>query len=227
MAKTTRIFEVKPKPSASFTEVLKFIHEIDCEMEIALYIAMTKMIFNKDHHNDMLRWCEKLYDIEGTFDPKIQEIALENMMNILSCILIMAKTTQIIQVKPKPSASFTEVLRLIHEIDCDMGIFLFKDSEKQQTKKEKFKEAFQRLLWPRHALTLTIFVCSTLIIRNFELVSIILSFSFSATIIELYIAMTKMINSKDLHNDMLRWCEKLYDVKHTFDPKIQEIALII
>lgn len=44
------------------------------------YISMTTMIYRKKTFLHLIKWCEELYDIERKYHPKIQDIAVKNVV---------------------------------------------------------------------------------------------------------------------------------------------------
>lgn len=122
--------------------------------------------------------------------------------------------------KPKKKASFETIWKYLRLYDKTVGLFLFKDATEKWTLVEKF----YRLTWPRHVSFFCVGVTSTLIVTDFQLMSIILASSLGSLFVACYISLITFISKKDVIMNLLDRCRNLYDVKRKYHEKVQELA---
>lgn len=113
----------------------------------------------------------------------------------------------------KNKVNFTKIRELIHQMDTIAGLLLFRNLSRKSDGKEKFIKA----TLPAQVVV-DIFMCvSTLIVSNFNLISIIFVSSVSMTYCFLFVTLKKFIVNKTVLRGLVKWCESLYDVQEKFN----------
>lgn len=122
--------------------------------------------------------------------------------------------------KSNVKPSFFNILKFFKRIDTILGLFLLKDSSWKKTTLERFFS----LTLKRHVLFSTFLFISTLIVSNFNLISVIFCACFLSFELTWFVAMKTMISKKATFYYILAWCEDMYNYETKFCTKIQEIA---
>lgn len=116
--------------------------------------------------------------------------------------------------------TFDKISKIIQNLDAQTGLFLLKELSRKKTIIEKI------LTYniPSHIFQLIFFFVSTLIITNCKLVNLIVGVSFFVFLVMTLLPLKKFYHEKKLLENILKWCESLYDTKKKFHAEVQGIA---
>lgn len=113
--------------------------------------------------------------------------------------------------------NFERIWKILKGLDAAIGVFAFKDSA-QRT----ILENLLKLTVPRHVFLWSFLVVSTLILTDFQLISVILTGSTSTVMLACYTVI--IISKKTTFKKVIKWCEKLYDVEEKYHKVVQKSA---
>lgn len=122
--------------------------------------------------------------------------------------------------KPNKNVNFDNIWQRMKFIDFAVGLFLFKDPVEKISPFFKFLAQTQA----RHAILLPLFITSTLVITNFELISVIFVASLITLMMPLHFTLLNCTMKKEKLKELFKWCGDQYDVQNYFHPRVQKIA---
>ncbi|XP_063709119.1 uncharacterized protein LOC134837665 [Culicoides brevitarsis] len=116
--------------------------------------------------------------------------------------------------------NFSKIRKILVQGDTAIGSFILRDT----TKKKTFIEKLLTFVLPSYIIIAVIFIVTTVLVNNFELMYAIISISTLLSVFGLTITIRKFHQNKLLLRSLFKWCENLYDVKTHFHETLQGTA---
>lgn len=108
--------------------------------------------------------------------------------------------------------NFRKIRAIIEKLEASVGLYLLKDSPVEKT----FKERIRSYIVSTQIFFVSLLLLTTVIITDFELISIILCISMVLSQINLHSCIIQCKRKKHVIRNIFRWCEDLYDVQRKF-----------